>query len=89
MLALSSCSEISIKKHTPRSFTTLKDIPQQCKDSNKIYKAINTILSKSAYNVKTTKYQPIHNTKGFISTDFENNGVDDFLFKERFDSNCQ
>ena len=95
-LALSSCGGIStkatqhkIKNKTSTSFATLQDIPQQCKDFNNNYKVVSAILSKSTYNVKAQSYQPIHDPKGFISTDFDNNGVSDLLFIERHGSNIR
>ncbi len=81
---VSACGGITKKTQFPtKPITQLSDIPSACQDSKKKYLPVKSILSKSAYNAKAKKYQPIVDPKGFLSIDFNKDGYPDFHFLER------
>ncbi len=88
LLVLSSCVGVKTKPITVAP-ATLAKIPSSCKDPQKKYQPISTILSKGAYNTKAQTYQPIISSKGFISTDFDGNDYIDLIFIERHESDIR
>ena len=63
--------------------SVLSDIPAICKDPKGKYKPVQRILSKGSYNSKPKSYQPIHDPKGLIVTDFNYDKIFDLIFLER------
>jgi hypothetical protein len=88
LLALSSCGGVKTKAITVAP-AALDGIPQSCKDQQKQYQPISTILSKSTYNAKAQNYRPIRSVNGFITSDFDGNGNIDLIFIERHKSDIR
>jgi len=88
LFLISACGSLEKKTSTGsvtvKNPTQLSHIPQNCLEPKKQFRPIKTILSKSSYNVKAQTYHPIIDSKGFISTDFNQDGKADFHFLERY-----
>jgi hypothetical protein len=82
-----------LKKQTQISVLSnnklIKNIPSICRDPSRNFKPVTHILSRGSYNSKASSYSPIVNTKGFISEDFNNDKVIDYIFIERTNKHIQ
>lgn len=58
-------------------------LPAKCLDANKQFIPIRHIYSRRQYNTESSTYQPISAPNGYIQKDFNDDGVDDYLFVER------
>lgn len=62
-------------------------LPKACLDANKQFIPIRHIYSRGHYNEDSITYQPIIDKKGYLQEDFNDDGVDDYLFMERDSTN--
>ncbi|CAA6811965.1 MAG: Unknown protein [uncultured Thiotrichaceae bacterium] len=77
---LKSCMTRKTSRFSSKNQITL---PQVCIDANKQYIPIRHIYSRNQYNEDSSTYQPIVDKKGYLQKDFNDDGVDDYLFVER------
>lgn len=64
-------------------------IPANCTDQSQQYQPIRHINSRSHYNAKSTTYQPIIDSKGYIKADLNRDNIDDFVFIEQSPQNTR
>ena len=83
VLFLSACNRPISKPISKTKGQSEIIVPAGCLDQTGKFIAIRSISTRLSYNDKPSKYQPIRNTQGFISHDFNKDNKNDFLFIER------